>query len=75
MAGKLKKGSKVAWSTPQGKAVGKVEKKLTSPTHIKGQGRGVEGRSAIPGGQRQEREAGGAQARGAQAAWWRMSDP
>ncbi|HST44028.1 MAG TPA: DUF2945 domain-containing protein [Luteimonas sp.] len=36
MAGNLRKGSKVEWQTPQGKAVGKVEKKLTAPTKIKG---------------------------------------
>lgn len=32
----LKKGDKVEWGTPQGKTSGKVEKKLTSKTKIKG---------------------------------------
>ena len=36
MAGNLRKGSKVEWQTPQGKADGKVEKKLTAPTNVKG---------------------------------------
>jgi hypothetical protein len=36
MAGNLRKGSKVEWQTPQGKTAGKVEKKLTSPTKVKG---------------------------------------
>lgn len=32
----LKKGDPVEWKTPQGKTSGKVEKKLTSETKIKG---------------------------------------
>ena len=32
----LKKGDKVEWKTSQGKTIGEVEKKLTSPTDIKG---------------------------------------
>lgn len=32
----LKAGDRVEWDTPQGKTVGKVEKKLTSPMKIKG---------------------------------------
>lgn len=32
----FKQGDKVSWSTPQGKTVGKVVKKLTSHTEIKG---------------------------------------
>lgn len=32
----FKQGDKVSWSTPQGKTVGKVVKKLTSRTEIKG---------------------------------------
>lgn len=36
MADELEKGDKVAWKTPQGKTEGKVEKKLTSETEIKG---------------------------------------
>lgn len=36
MADNLRKGSKVEWQTPQGKTEGKVEKKLTSPTKVKG---------------------------------------
>ena len=32
----LKKGDKVEWKTSQGKTSGEVEKKLTSPTEIKG---------------------------------------
>ena len=36
MAEKLKKGDKVEWKTSQGKTTGEVEKKLTSPTEIKG---------------------------------------
>ena len=31
----FKVGDRVEWDTPQGKTVGKVEKKLTSPTRIK----------------------------------------
>lgn len=31
-----KKGDHVTWDTPQGKTEGTVEKKLTSPTKIKG---------------------------------------
>jgi heme-binding NEAT domain protein len=36
MAKELKKGDPVEWNTPQGKTTGKVRKKLTSPTKIKG---------------------------------------
>lgn len=36
MAAKLKKGDQVEWNTSQGKTRGKVEKKLTAPTKIKG---------------------------------------
>ncbi|MDQ2745649.1 MAG: DUF2945 domain-containing protein [Acidobacteriota bacterium] len=36
MAEKLKKGDAVEWETPQGKTSGKVKKKLTVPTDIKG---------------------------------------
>ncbi len=36
MSDQLKKGDKVEWKTSQGKTTGKVEKKLTSPTDIKG---------------------------------------
>lgn len=36
MADRLKKGDEVKWNTPQGKTTGKVEKKLTSDTKIKG---------------------------------------
>jgi len=36
MAEELKKGDKVEWKTSQGKTTGEVEKKLTSPTEIKG---------------------------------------
>ena len=36
MADELKKGDKVEWKTSQGKTTGEVEKKLTSPTDIKG---------------------------------------
>ncbi|MDQ3206010.1 MAG: DUF2945 domain-containing protein [Pseudomonadota bacterium] len=36
MNDRLKPGSHVEWQTSQGKVSGKVEKKLTSPTHIKG---------------------------------------
>lgn len=36
MAKTLKKGDKVSWETSQGKTKGKVVKKLTSPTDIKG---------------------------------------
>jgi hypothetical protein len=32
----FKKGDRVEWNTSQGKTVGKVERKLTSPTKIKG---------------------------------------
>jgi len=32
----LKSGDKVSWETSQGKTTGKVEKKITSPTKIKG---------------------------------------
>ncbi|MBW4485944.1 MAG: DUF2945 domain-containing protein [Tildeniella torsiva UHER 1998/13D] len=32
----FKQGDKVSWSTPQGKTVGKVVKKLTSRTEVKG---------------------------------------
>lgn len=32
----LKPGDKVEWNTPQGKTEGEVQKKLTSPTKIKG---------------------------------------
>jgi hypothetical protein len=32
----FKKGDKVEWNTAQGKTTGKVVKKLTSPTDIKG---------------------------------------
>lgn len=35
MAKDLKKGDKVEWDTSQGKTYGTVEKKQTSPTHIK----------------------------------------
>jgi hypothetical protein len=36
MASKLKAGEHVAWNTPQGETQGKVEKKLTGTTRIKG---------------------------------------
>ena len=36
MAGSLKKGTEVSWKTSQGTTHGKVEKKLTSDTTIKG---------------------------------------
>lgn len=36
MAGSLKKGDKVAWSTPRGKTEGVVEKKITTEIRIKG---------------------------------------
>jgi hypothetical protein len=36
MTKKLKKGDEVEWNTSQGKTRGEVEKKLTSPTKIKG---------------------------------------
>lgn len=36
MAKELKPGDKVEWKTSQGKTSGKVKKKLTSPTKIKG---------------------------------------
>lgn len=36
MAETFKKGDKVTWNTSQGKTVGTVKKKLTSPTEIKG---------------------------------------
>lgn len=36
MADKLKKGDSVEWKSSQGKIEGKVEKKLTEPTDIKG---------------------------------------
>jgi hypothetical protein len=32
----FKKGEKVAWDSSQGEVKGKVERKLTSETHIKG---------------------------------------
>lgn len=36
MTDELKKGEKVTWNTSQGETTGEVEKKLTSPTEIKG---------------------------------------
>ena len=36
MAKQLKPGDRVQWNTPQGKTSGKVKKKLTSSTKIKG---------------------------------------
>lgn len=36
MTDELKKGDKVEWPTSQGITTGKVKKKLTSPTDIKG---------------------------------------
>jgi len=36
LAEEFKKGDKVEWQTSQGKTTGEVEKKLTSPTDIKG---------------------------------------
>ena len=36
MAEKLKRGDQVEWETSQGKTSGKVKKKLTEPTDIKG---------------------------------------
>ncbi|MBD2533153.1 DUF2945 domain-containing protein [Nostoc flagelliforme FACHB-838] len=35
MAEQFKKGDRVEWNTSQGKTIGKVVKKLTSPTDIK----------------------------------------
>lgn len=32
----LKRGDKVEWNTPQGKTHGRVVKKVTSETHVKG---------------------------------------
>jgi len=36
MAGTLKAGDKVQWKSSQGTVTGKVKKKLTTPTDIKG---------------------------------------
>lgn len=36
MSESFKKGDSVKWNTPQGETTGKVEKKLASPTKIKG---------------------------------------
>ncbi|MFN6571381.1 hypothetical protein A6770_11720 [Nostoc minutum NIES-26] len=36
MTEELNKGDKVKWNTAQGETAGEVEKKLTSPTDIKG---------------------------------------
>jgi hypothetical protein len=36
MTSSLKSGDKVRWETSQGATTGKVEKKVTSPTSIKG---------------------------------------
>ena len=36
MSKQFKKGDPVAWDTPQGETHGKVERKLTSRTHVKG---------------------------------------
>lgn len=36
MADELHKGDRVEWKTSQGETTGKVKKKLTSPTDIKG---------------------------------------
>jgi hypothetical protein len=36
MTDQFKKGDKVEWQTSQGTTTGKVKKKLTSPTDIKG---------------------------------------
>ena len=36
MATHLRKGDRVSWNTTQGQTVGKVKRKLTSPTSIKG---------------------------------------
>lgn len=36
MTDEFKKGDKVQWKTSQGETTGEVEKKLTSPTEIKG---------------------------------------
>lgn len=36
MADNLRKGDSVHWNSSQGEVKGKVEKKLTSPTRIKG---------------------------------------
>ncbi|MDZ7960352.1 MAG: DUF2945 domain-containing protein [Aulosira sp. DedQUE10] len=36
MTEEFKKGDKVKWNTAQGETTGEVEKKITSPTDIKG---------------------------------------
>ncbi|MBD6616781.1 DUF2945 domain-containing protein [Komarekiella sp. 'clone 1'] len=36
MTEQFKKGDKVEWNTAQGKTIGKIVKKLTSPTDVKG---------------------------------------
>lgn len=36
MADELRNGDPVEWNTPQGKTTGRVEKKLTEPTDVKG---------------------------------------
>ena len=36
MATHLRKGDRVSWNTTQGRTEGKVKRKLTSPTSIKG---------------------------------------
>ena len=36
MANRLRKGDEVEWNTPQGKTHGRVEKKLTEPTGVRG---------------------------------------
>ena len=36
MADEFKRGDRVSWNTSQGRTTGRVEKKLTSPTHVEG---------------------------------------
>ncbi len=36
MAKHLRKGDRVSWNTTQGRTTGKIRRKLTSPTSIKG---------------------------------------
>lgn len=36
MAENLDRGDRVEWNTPQGKTTGKVKKKLTGPSKVKG---------------------------------------
>ncbi|MBV8091962.1 MAG: HVA1 family protein [Acetobacteraceae bacterium] len=60
MTEKLQPGEHVRWNTPQGETSGKVVKKVTATTNVKGKVKSIQERPAIPRSEQQDRRRGGA---------------